>query len=95
MDRIEFAAAIKQDSDLLVTYFDSIMALYDLIGQYQGLSIINNSTSAQLKFIIDGDRSNLETMIAYINAVEITRYGIYRCNAYFEGNRLVINLIPV
>ena len=95
MDRVEFASAINQDSVLLVTYFDSIMALYDLIGQYQGLSVINDSTSAQLKFIIDGDRSNLETMVAYINTAEITRYGIYRCNSYFEGNQLVINLIPV
>lgn len=95
MDRVEFASAINQDSVLLVTYFDSIMALYDLIGQYEGLSITNSSTSAQLRFTVDGERSNLEGVVAYINAVEITRYGIYRCNSYMEGNHLIINLIPV
>lgn len=71
------------------------MALYDLIGQYQGLTITNSSTSAQLRFTVDGEQQNLEAVTAYINAVEITRYGIYRCNAYMEGKQLIITLIPV
>lgn len=94
MDRIEFASNIRQDSVLLVNFFDSIMVLYDLIGRYQGLTITNNSTSAQIRFTVDGDMSNLQSVVAYINTVEITRYGVYRCNATIEGDQMIITLTP-
>lgn len=95
MDCIDFISKIKQNSGLLVNFFDSTMALYNLMGRYEGLVITNNSTAAEIKFTVDGDPKDLEEVIQYINTIQISCYGIFQCNAVMEGSSMIITLTEI
>lgn len=92
MDCVEFVKNIKENTGLLINFFDSTMALYDLVGQFEGLEITNNCTSVELRFIITGDMSNLQYVLKCINNMQITGYTIYRCIAYIDDNHMIIIL---
>jgi hypothetical protein len=92
MNSVEFIKNIKENSGLLVNFFDATMALYNLIGTFDGLTITNNSSAAEIRFTVDGDYNQLASVLKTINAMQISVYTTYQCNATMEGNSLIIIL---
>ena len=92
MDSIEFVKNIKDHSNLLVTTFDATLALYNLIGHFEGLQIINNCTEAKIMFTVEGEEENLNQVLKMINNMQVSGYGIFQCTAWMDGKSLSIVL---
>ena len=95
MDSVEFVKNIKENSDLLVTMFDATIALYNLIGRFEGLMITNNSSAAEIRFTVEGEEDNLTSVLKMINNMQVSGYAIYQCTAYLDNRTLVIILTEI
>ena len=92
MDSVEFVKNIKDHSDLLVTTFDATMALYNLVGRFEGLQIINNCTAAKIMFTVEGKENDLNQVLRVINNMQVSGYGIFQCTAWMDDKSLSIVL---
>ena len=96
MNSVDFISNIKGNSRLFVDFFDSTMALYNLIGQYEGLQITNNSSEAELRFTVEGNQSNLEQIVRDINSMQINTYSsVFQCSALMSEGCMIITLTEI
>ena len=95
MDSVEFAKNIDNNADLFIKYFDSTMALYNLVHTFSGLKIVNNCSEAEIRFDVEGEVKDLQAALNFINNYQVSGYGIFNCRAYMEVNHMVIILTQV
>ena len=95
MDSVGFIKNIKENTGLLINFFDSTLALYNLIGKYDGLEVINETSTAQIRFIVNGERDNLDFVLQNINGLYVSGCVSFLCEAYMEGNSMIIILKQV
>lgn len=95
MDCIEFMKGINDHSTLLVNTFDALMALYNLVGKFEGIQVINNCTAAKIMFTVEGEEDNLSGILRCINNMQVSGYGIYECSAWIENGSLSIMLTEI
>ena len=95
MDSVEFVKNIKDHASLLVSAFDATIALYNLVGHFEGLQVINNCTEAKFMFTVEGEEDKLNQVLRMINNMEVSGYGIYHCTAWMDGKNLSIILTDV
>ncbi len=95
MDSVEFVKNIENGANLLISYFDSTMALYNLIHNFAGLRLINNCSEAEIRFTVKGTKENLQEALDYINTYQVTGYGIFSASAILEDDNMVITLTQI
>lgn len=95
MDSVEFVKNIQDGANLLINYFDSTMALYDLVHKFTGLKLINNCSEAEIRFTVSGKQEQLQEALDFINTYNVSGYGIFSANATMDGDNMIIILTQV
>ena len=96
MDIVAFSKSIDNDPVSLVKdYFDELMAMYDLFGSYDGISITSSITDDQpISFWITFDsKTSAEEMSKIATDREIMICGkIYKISGKVKNNSVVITI---
>lgn len=97
MNSCEFIKNVQTDIPAIKILFDTTMALYNLIGYYQGFNIsVQDASGVDIAYVVTAQNaSDLEQLMNNIQNMQVTIYSrIYLCNAVLDPTtgRLVINL---
>lgn len=95
MDCVEFIKSINENYGLIINFFDSTFALYNLLGQYTGLSITNESTDTEVRLSVSGEYNYLSYICKEINGMCVTGHVNFNCVAEMVDGNLKILLLPV
>lgn len=97
MTSYEFMQKINIDICNISAIFDSTMALYEVIGHYNGISVVDSETvEAVITYTISMDsESKIEELLNAIRNAIVTVYGItYIIGCRKVGNEVAITLQP-
>ena len=96
MDRVAFSESISNDPVTLVKdYFNELMAIYDLFGSYEGISVKGSmEIDKPISFWITFDsNTNAEDMKKIATGKELMIYGtLYKITGIVEGNAVMIQM---
>lgn len=97
MNSYEFMQNINRDIGNISEIFDSTMALYEVIGHYNGISVIDSeAVEAVMTYTVSTDsQSKLEELLIAMKNTKVTVYGItYITDCSKIGNEVTITLQP-
>jgi len=97
LERIDFTKSIESQNfnrDVVV-YFDEVMALYDLVGDYEISSISSYNNSCNMNFnLLFSSEETAKEVERYLNNSEITIYNkTYNVVSNRMDNNIFLNLI--
>lgn len=101
MDRLQFSESLGVNAETQIKeHFDEIMGMYNLFGEYEGISIKGSVSDSTISFdIIFKDHEEAKELGSGINGMCIKIYGIsYTINSFYNSNIVTVILnknIPV